>query len=118
MTSAMALGLRNFAESNTAELMPLRIPTVPLRMVPPWVLQNPQYFHAAIAAQAPCTTLMYASIVTKEQKKMKLFPAKDANSEEKSQSLSSAMLVNLILLMLPQNLIQVFITLKFSTLIL
>ena len=82
MTSAMALVLRNFAESNTAELMPPRIPTVPLRMVPPCVLQNPRHFHAAIAALALCTTLMCARIVTKEQKKMKLFHAKDANSEE------------------------------------
>ena len=78
MTSAMALVLRNFAESNTAELMPLRIPTVPLRMVPPWVRQNPQHFHAATAALTLCTNLLCASIVTKEEK-MKLFHAKGAS---------------------------------------
>ena len=75
MTSAMALGLKNFAESNTAMLMPPR-------MVPPWVHQNPQHFHAAIAALAPCTTLMCASIATKELKKKKLLHAKAASSEK------------------------------------
>ena len=75
MTCVMALVLRNFAESNIAMLMPTR-------MVLPWVHQNPQHFHAATAALTPCTNLMRARFVTKEQKKMKLFHAKDANSEE------------------------------------
>ena len=78
----MALGLRNFAESNIAistTLMPLRTPTVPLGTVPPWVHQNPRHFHAATAALTPCTNLMCARIVTKEQKKTKLFYAKDAS---------------------------------------
>ena len=44
MTSAMALGSRNFADSNTAELMPLRTAIlVLLKMVPPLVRQNPRH---------------------------------------------------------------------------
>ena len=78
MTSAMALGSRNFAESNTAMLMPPRTATVRLGTVLPWVLQNPRHFHAAIAALTPCTNLMSARIVTKE-KKMKLFHANAAS---------------------------------------
>ena len=81
MTSAMALVLRNFAESNTAELMPLRTATIMQRMVPPWVHQNPQHFHAATAALTPCTNLMCASIVIKEQK-MKLLTANAASSDQ------------------------------------
>ena len=39
----MALGSRNFAESNTVMLMPLRSAIlVLLNMVPPWVCQNPR----------------------------------------------------------------------------
>ena len=77
----MGLGLRKFAESNTAiiaTLMPPRPATALLKMDPPWVRQNPQHFHAAIAALTPCTNLMCARIVTKEEK-MKLFHAKGAS---------------------------------------
>ena len=73
LSCVMALVLRNFANSNTAMLMPRRTATVLLRVVPPWVHQNPQHFPVAIAAPAPCTTLMYASIVTKELKKKNFF---------------------------------------------
>ena len=106
MTSAMALGLRNFAESNTAIRMPLRTATALLKTVPPWVHRNPQHFHAATAALAPCTTHMCASTVTKEQK-MKLFHANAASSDQ-SRSLSSVMSVKqTLLMMLLKNLRQV-----------
>ena len=98
MTSAMALGLRNFAESNTAIRMPLGTATVLLRSVPPWVRQNLQHFPAATAALTLCTNLMYASIVIKEEK-MKLFHANAASSDQ-SRSLSSVMSAKQILLMM------------------
>ena len=101
LTCAMGLGLRKFAESNIAiiaTLMQSRTATVLQRMVPPWVRQNPQHFHAATAALTPCMNLMCASTVTKE-KKMKLFHV-NAASSEKNQSLSSVMSVKQILTML------------------
>ena len=45
---------------------------------------------------------MYASIVTKEQKTVKLFYAEGARLERQDQSLSFVMSVNLILKNLPQ----------------
>ena len=52
VTCVMALVLRNFANSNIAMQMPRRTATVLLRVVPPWVHQNPQHFPAAIASLA------------------------------------------------------------------
>ena len=96
-----------FAEEALRELC-RKLPNttlMPLRMVPPWFLQNPQHFPVAIAALAALTTNMCASIATKEQK-MKLFPAKVA-SWGRWQSLSFVMNVNQSLAMLLRNLIQV-----------
>ena len=74
-------------------------------MVPPWLHQNQQPFPAAIAAPAPRTTLMCASIAIKEQK-MKLSPAKAASSGQ-WQSLLFVMIVKQSLAKLLWILIQV-----------
>ena len=96
------MALRRKLWGNSAESCPT---LMPLRMVPPWFLQNPQHFPVAIAALAALTTNMCASIATKEQK-MKLFPAKVA-SWGRWQSLSFVMNVKQSLAMLLRNLIQV-----------